>query len=152
MTTQNIEQLITELKTNWHSSIPISQAMQITPISYQDEEFIVTAPLEPNINCHQSMFAGSIASLATLAGWGIFWLNHKLQNVEGNIVLANANILYEAPIHSQPRAKVKWQKTDLKELKAGKKQRVTLNVEVYCKQTLCVIFEGLYVSIPKESL
>ncbi|WP_133405444.1 thioesterase domain-containing protein [Parashewanella tropica] len=141
--------LLKELKTMWHNTIPISQAMQITPISYQNQEFIVTAPIDPNINCHQTMFAGSVSTLATLTGWGVFWLNHKLQNVSGDIVLAKADIRYLAPIHSQPQARVKWQEQELTGLNEGRKQRVTLNVEIYCDDTLCATFKGTYVSLPQ---
>lgn len=100
--------LLNELTQTWHQTIPVSQFMQVTPLSFDNQCFTVTAPLSPNINLHQTMFAGSIYTLMTLTGWGMLWLQQRLAGVEGNIVLADANIRYLAPVTEAPIVTVIW--------------------------------------------
>ncbi|MGB0895600.1 MAG: YiiD C-terminal domain-containing protein [Parashewanella sp.] len=144
------EQLLKNLKQQWYETIPLSAFMKVEPIRYDTDLLVVTAPIEPNINCHNTMFAGSISTLATLTGWGMFWLQQQLQQVQGSIVLANANIRYLAPITSRPLAKVSWPNNELTHLKQGKKQGVELNVEICCEEKVCALFTGKYVSLPKS--
>ena len=143
--TQTLLQQLTE---QWHNTIPASQFMQITPLEYADNVFKVSAPLAPNINCHHTMFAGSLSTLATLTGWGAVWLQQKQQQVNGDIVLADGHIRYLAPVTQAAVAQVTIDDMDLSRLKMGKKQRFSLQVEVICDQQVCAVFEGRYVSLP----
>ena len=150
--THTITQLLNQLGQTWHSTIPASAFMQITPLSYCEGEFQATAPIEPNINLHQTMFAGSIYTLMTLTGWGAVWLNQQLAGVTGDIVLADAHIRYLAPVTCNPVAKVQWPEVDLSPLQRGRRIKLKLEVQLYCGNGLCVVFEGLYVSAPKVAL
>lgn len=143
-----MDQLLIKLRQTWHSTIPVSEFMQIVPLDYSEGEFRVTAPITPNINLHQTMFAGSIYTLMTLTGWGAVWLNQQLIGVAGNIVLADAHMRYLAPVSSQPVARVVWQDANLAGLSAGRKAKVRLVVELYCGEQRCAEFTGLYISIP----
>ncbi|MCE9680613.1 thioesterase domain-containing protein [Shewanella sp. AS1] len=145
---QAITELLSELKQTWHSTIPVSEFMQICPESYLDNQFFVTAPLAPNINLHQTMFAGSIYTLMTLTGWGAVWINQRLSRVEGDIVLAKADIRYLAPVTGSPVAKVDWPRVDMKALAQGQRVKVALTVKLYCEDSCCAEFEGTYVSLP----
>ena len=98
------DSLLKQLQSTWYQTIPVSQFMQITPLSFSGHSFNVTAPLTPNVNLHQTMFAGSIYTLMTLTGWGMVWLQQQLAKVEGDIVLADANVRYIAPITADPVA------------------------------------------------
>lgn len=150
MTELNHQDLLIELQQTWHQTIPVSKFMQIVPKVFNGAAFKVSAPLEPNINLHQTMFAGSIYTLMTLTGWGMLWLQQKLADVDGDIVLADANVRYIAPIDSQPVAKVCWPDVDLTSLAQGRRVKVRLEVELYCNDKLCACFSGLYVSVPKS--
>ncbi|RYV03119.1 thioesterase [Shewanella sp. OPT22] len=149
--TANNQTLLKQLIETWHSTIPVSQFMQIKPLELTESTFTVTAPIEPNINCHNTMFAGSLSTLATLTGWGAVWLQQKLNNVEGDIVLADGHIRYLAPVTSQPTATVDCKNFDFSRLVTGKKQRFELKVNIICKQKLCAEFAGIYVSLPLEN-
>jgi thioesterase domain-containing protein len=94
------------------------------------------------------MFAGSIYTLATLTGWGMVWLQQTLANVEGDIVLANGQIRYLAPIAAVPIAKVTWPCVDISVLDHGRRLKVKLDVNLYCDDKICAIFTGLYISKP----
>lgn len=145
---QKIASLLKELIETWHQTIPVSEFMQISPLGYRENQLMVTAPLPPNINLHQTMFAGSIYTLATLTGWGMLWLQQRLAGVNGDIVLADGHIRYLAPIAKTPIARTLWPETDLSRLSKGRRVKVKLEVELWCEDTLCAIFEGLYVSQP----
>ncbi|NKF52169.1 thioesterase [Shewanella sp. WXL01] len=150
--TLQIEQALTELTNTWHQTIPLSQFMQVTPQGYQEDTQLltVTAPLAPNINLHQTMFAGSIYTLMTLTGWGMVWLQQRLAGVGGDIVLADADVKYLAPVTAQPVAKVSWPSgVDVGALSRGKRLRVNLEVELSCDGNVCARFSGRYVSLPK---
>ncbi|MPY26510.1 thioesterase [Shewanella psychropiezotolerans] len=145
----NIDKLLSELQQTWHKTIPVSGFMGIIPVAYSDKEFLTTAPLEPNINLHQTMFAGSIYTLMTLTGWGMVWLQQSLAGLRGDIVLADAKIRYLAPIETAPVAKVTWPDVDMSVLSKGRRLKVRLEVKLYCGDTCCATFEGLYISQPK---
>ncbi|MCH1931085.1 thioesterase domain-containing protein [Shewanella sp. A25] len=143
-----MDALLTQLRHTWHQTIPVSEFMQISPLSFIDNELRVSAPIAPNINLHQTMFAGSIYTLMTLTGWGMVWLQQQLQGVDGDIVLADAHIRYLAPVTHSPEARVVWQGADLSTLLKGKKAKVKLEVKLYCGDSCCAVFEGLYFSVP----
>lgn len=145
----HMDQLLIKLRQTWHSTIPVSEFMQIMPLDYSEGEFRVTAPMTPNINLHQTMFAGSIYTLMTLTGWGGVWLNQQLVGVAGDIVLADAHIRYLAPVTCDPVVKVQWPDVDLSPLQRGRRVKVKLEVQLYCMDSLCAVFEGLYVSTSK---
>ncbi|MBM7071141.1 thioesterase domain-containing protein [Shewanella sp. 202IG2-18] len=146
--TANNQTLLQQLTQTWHNTIPVSQFMQIKPLELTRGTFSVTAPIEPNINCHNTMFAGSLSTLATLTGWGAIWLQQKLNNVNGDIVLADGHIRYLAPVTSQPIAQVACHNFEFSRLVAGKKQRFELKVNIICNQQVCAEFSGQYVSLP----
>ena len=146
MPDSNHQTLLEQLQQTWHQTIPVSKFMQIVPKAFNGRCFEVSAPLEPNINLHNTMFAGSIYTLLTLTGWGMLWLQQKKADLKGDIVLADANVRYIAPIESQPIARVSWPDCDLDKLASGLRVKVRLEVELYCNDKLCASFSGLYVS------
>lgn len=143
-------ELVRRLAFTWHQTIPLSQFMQLAPVSFDGEEFVVGAPMGPNLNLHQTMFAGSIYTLMTLTGWGMVWLQQELAEIEGDIVLADANIRYLAPVTQQPVAKVTWPSESEAGLKQGQKSKVELEVSLFSADVLCAKFIGKYVSLPKR--
>ncbi|QSX29893.1 thioesterase domain-containing protein [Shewanella cyperi] len=144
----NFDALVSELAATWHSTIPVSEFMQIRPQQFDGEQLTVAAPLAPNINLHQTMFAGSIYTLLTLTGWGLLWLMQRSHELHGDIVLADAHIRYLAPVTGAPVARVSWPGQDLSPLARGKRVKVTLDVTLWCADKLCAEFSGQYVSLP----
>ncbi|GGP43718.1 thioesterase domain-containing protein [Shewanella saliphila] len=142
-------ELLSQLQNTWHSTIPLSQFMQVKPLSFSGTELQVTAPLAPNINLHNTMFAGSIYTLMTLTGWGMLWLQQQRLTLQGDIVIADASVKYIKPITAEPVAKVIWPNTDISSLAEGVRAQVMLDVGLYCDDLLCAAFTGHYVSIPK---
>lgn len=143
------QSLLQELMDTWHQTIPVTDFMKICPRRFDGTRFEASAPLEPNINLHQTMFAGSIYTLLTLTGWGLMWLKQREAGVSGAIVLAEANVRYLAPVTQTPVARVCWEGGDLSPLARGRRVKQPLNVELYSGDTLCAQFSGTYVSLPE---
>ena len=141
-----------ELQNIWHQQIPITELMGIKVFQYTGETFETRAALNPNMNLHGTMFAGSIYSLATLTGWGLVHLMMKEQNVEGSIVLADANVHYHKPVTELPRALAHFENIegDFDPLKQGRKARVTVDVSVLDGDNAVAKFVGQFVVIPKK--
>ena len=141
-----------ELQQSWHDDIPISQVMGIRIHQYTGQIFETRAALNPNLNLHGTMFAGSIYSLATLTGWGLLHLWLKDEHLEGSIVLGDGSIHYHKPVTCQPGAIANMSDVegDLLPIKQGQKARITVKVEVRDEDTPVAEFTGVYVVLPVD--
>ena len=139
-----------ELQQTWHDTIPISQVMGIRIYQYTGNLFETRAALNPNVNLHGTMFAGSIYSLATLTGWGMLHLMLKDEGRRGAIVLGDGNIHYHKPVSQQPGAIVRLDdiEGDFSALDRGEKARLTVKVEVRDGERPVAEFTGLFVILP----
>ncbi|MGB2741113.1 MAG: bifunctional GNAT family N-acetyltransferase/hotdog fold thioesterase [Cognaticolwellia sp.] len=139
-----------KLQQLWHQTIPLSKAMNIN-IAYFDRQQLITQ-CEPtfNKNLHNTMFAGSIYTLATLTGWG--WVYFALQTQEADIVLAEGNIRYIAPLSGVAYAKTSSDLVlgDGEPLINGKNARFNIEVQVCCADKVVAIFNGSYVAVAKK--
>jgi len=141
----------------WHKTIPLSKAMELQ-ISYYDGQKLMTyCDADFNQNLHHTMFAGSIYTLATLTGWGWVYLalqekQQEQKNLRGDIVLAEANIKYHAPIKGLAYGQVvqKDVSGDFDNLLQGKKARIKLVAHVYCGDKIAATFQASYVVLPKN--
>jgi len=144
--------LANKLQTTWHQTIPLSQAMNIV-INHYDKQRLFTS-CEPgfNKNLHNTMFAGSIYTLATLTGWGWVYCLLAQEQVDGDIVLADAKIKYLAPIAGVVSAQTNENciEGNVAPLKESKKSRVTVEVVLYSGDKVAAQFTGHYVILPKK--
>ncbi|MCW8832018.1 MAG: bifunctional GNAT family N-acetyltransferase/hotdog fold thioesterase [Colwellia sp.] len=142
------------LQSVWHETIPMSKAMGLK-ISYYDAQQLITY-CDPkfNKNLHNTMFAGSIYTLATLTGWGWVYLalGEYQQGLQGDIVLAEANIRYHTPIKGLVYGQVVESDVSGKfdNLARGKNARLKLTAHIYCGETIAATFTGSYVVLPKK--
>ncbi|WP_448569629.1 bifunctional GNAT family N-acetyltransferase/hotdog fold thioesterase [Thalassotalea ganghwensis] len=139
--------LTEQLMRTWHQTIPLSKAMDIYIANYSGVSLVCSCNVNANKNLHNTMFAGSIYTLATLTGWGAIYLKLAEQQLAGDIVLAHANISYKAPIPDVAFAKTEHinHSIDLTELEKKGRARITLTVNVFSGETVAAIFEGSYV-------
>jgi len=141
------------LQDTWHNTIPLSKAMNIQ-ISYFDEKELIThCDASFNKNLHNTMFAGSIYTLATLSGWGWVYLQLQSLQLTGDIVLAKANIEYHAPISGCGYAKVCSDSVtgDFSRLTLGKNARINLTAHLYNGETVAATFTGSYVVLTTKA-
>ena len=151
--TSHQAELADKLQTIWHNTIPMSKAMDLN-ISFYDQKKLLTH-CEPNFNqnLHHTMFAGSIYTLATLTGWGWVFFQLEQKALAGDIVLAEADIRYIAPIKGSGYAITTAEQTagKLRPLSLGKKARLTVQVNIMSGDTVAATFNGTYVVLPKSN-
>ncbi|MGR5541097.1 thioesterase domain-containing protein, partial [Vibrio campbellii] len=117
---------------------------------YTGYQFECCAQLNPNLNPHNTMFAGSAFTLATLTGWGMTWLLMKERNLMADIVLADSQIRYRHPVTENPVAQTSLDgiSGDLDRLATGRKARIVISVTIYSGNTPSVEFVGTYMLLP----
>jgi thioesterase domain-containing protein len=150
-------ELAQSLQDIWHQTIPLSKAMELQ-ISYYDRQKLMTfCDADFNQNLHHTMFAGSIYTLATLTGWGWVYLalqekQQEHKNLRGDIVLAEANIKYHAPIKGLAYGQVVQKNVsgEFENLLQGKKARIKLVAHIYCGEKIAASFNASYVVLPKS--
>lgn len=72
--------------------------MQFQIVELKDDSIHVHAPLAPNVNIHGTGFAGSIYSLAVLTGWAKCTQILSCAGVNGELVVARAEIKYRRAV------------------------------------------------------
>ncbi|HIF9066047.1 TPA: YiiD C-terminal domain-containing protein [Photobacterium damselae] len=141
-----------ELQQLWLNQIPISDKMGIRIHQYTGYRFEVGALFHANLNPNEFMFAGSIFTMATLAGWGFLWMLLKEHKFVANIVLVDSHIRYHNPIAERPRAitSVEQVEGNFDRLARGRKTKITVEVSVYGGDTLASTFTGTYLLLPVQ--
>lgn len=79
-----------------HTQIPITRAMGVRVESWDAGRLVLTAPLEINHNHLGTAFGGSLAALATLAGYACLWL--ELGDRAAHVVIAESALAYRRPV------------------------------------------------------
>ncbi|HEY1051451.1 MAG TPA: YiiD C-terminal domain-containing protein [Prosthecobacter sp.] len=85
-----------------HTQIPITRAMGVRVESWDACQLVLTAPLEINHNHLGTAFGGSLAALATLAGYACLWL--ELGDRAAHVVIAESALSYRRPVRGELRA------------------------------------------------
>jgi thioesterase domain-containing protein len=87
-----------ELQRELLADIPLARAMGLSVGAYDNESLILAAPLAPNVNDKGCAFGGSLASLMTLAGWGLLKLAVDARELVAEIYVQDSSIRYVAPV------------------------------------------------------
>ncbi|HDV5423101.1 TPA: YiiD C-terminal domain-containing protein [Vibrio cholerae] len=140
----------TELQDRWGKHIPISDKMGIKIQRYTGYQFQCCAQLNPNLNPHNTLFAGSAFTLATLTGWGMAWLLMRERDLQGDIVLVDSHIRYRHPVVQNPVASTSLDgiSGDLDRLESGRKARIVVRVIISSGEVEAIEFIGTYMLIP----
>jgi thioesterase domain-containing protein len=72
--------------------------MQVRAIASSPGEVVLTAPLEPNLNHHGTVFGGSSATLALLAAWSLLHVRMQAAGVDCTLVVNRSATDYTAPM------------------------------------------------------
>ncbi len=141
--------LANALQQTWHKTIAMSKAMNVEVCYFDGKKIQTSSDLIFNKNLHNTMFAGSIYTLATLTGWGWVYTQVSLENIQADIVLADANIRYHAPIKGVAIARTSVEQVvgSALKLRESAKTRFKINVEVLCGEQLVASFQGVYFAI-----
>ncbi|MEL6231462.1 MAG: thioesterase domain-containing protein [Cyanobacteria bacterium J06636_28] len=132
-----------------HEHIPISKAMAVSVTSIDDNGVVLSAPLAPNINHRNTVFGGSISTLAILSAWTFV---HVRLQTPSRIVIQSNSLDYTNPAqgdfqsHCLVPDENTWQRF-LSTLSKRGKSRITLSANVYSATTLVGKFQGKYVAL-----
>lgn len=141
-----------ELQAYLHTHIPLSRAMDVEVLEATPESIVLTAPLEPNVNHRGTAFGGSIATLATLAGWSL--LRVRLDDYEPlpHLVIQRSSMDYLAPIEGCFSARTHYPagadwSDFLRQLETRGRARLSLDVEVFADKRLTARMSGAFVAL-----
>ena len=104
--------LPTELAQYLHTHIPLSRAMGVSVVAVDPYAVTLDAPLEPNINHHQTVFGGSASALAILAGWALLHVRLQAEGIASRLVIQRNVMEYERPILGRFRARATLQQPE----------------------------------------
>lgn len=115
-------------------TIPLADAMNLKVRRYTGDELEMTAPLTPNVNDKGCAFGGSMASLLTLAGWGLVELGLRARNLECDIYVGDSHLRYHEPVWSELRGVARFVESGaLSSLAAALSERGKGHAEVICE-------------------
>ena len=139
-----------EIERFLREQIPLTRAMGVRVESFGVDGLVLAAPLEPNHNHLGTAFGGSLAALATLAGYALVWL--ELGDRGSHVVIRDSTIRYLRPVRGELRAVCsRPDATAIEEFKARfsleGKARITFGVVVVDSGEPAVEFEGTFVAL-----
>ncbi len=120
-------------------------------IRASDEDgFVVEAPVALNSNHLHTAFGGSINAVATLAGYGLLWL--ELRDQAADVVIRESSIRFHLPVREVIRAicarpPVEAWRDFHQAFQRHGKARVTLQVRVEENGQLAADLEGSFVAL-----
>jgi thioesterase domain-containing protein len=144
--------LETALQNYLAENIPITTAMGIKVVIASPERVLLECPLEQNRNHRGTGFGGSIASIATLAGWAWIWVMMRERTSPPNIVIAKSSIEYDQPVDAAFSAELRPPsdaqiKTFIESFDRRGSARIELKVDVLCRGDEAALFTGTYVVV-----
>ena len=134
----------------FHAKIPLTRAMGVCVGADEAGAFVVTAPVALNYNHLHTAFGGSINAVATLAGYGLLWM--ELRGEAAHVVIADSSIRFLQPVRETIRAVCA--KPDAQQLAAFRstlratgKAKMTLHVSVEENGTPAAEFQAKFVAL-----
>lgn len=142
-------QQLREIEEFFHQQIPITHALGVHVEAYDGQQLTLTAPLSVNHNHLGTAFGGSLSAMATLAGYGLIWL--ELRERAAHVVIRESSISYIRPVRGDIRAICRRPDEEIlatfKAVFAQKgKARIQLEVAVVEEGLAAVEFRGTFVA------
>jgi thioesterase domain-containing protein len=146
-----------ELESYLHEHIPISAAMGVRVEAVAPDEVRLRAPLEPNINHRSTVFGGSAAAVAILAGWSLLHVRLGHGGRGSRIVIQRSTIEYTHPIDGEFEAVAALPGADAWErftriLERRGMGRIELRIEVIQAGEKMGHCSGTYVLLPVDDV
>jgi thioesterase domain-containing protein len=143
--------LLHELQATLDHEIPLSRAIGITALRYDATGLTLWAPLAPNTNHKSTAFAGSLSSVATLAGWGLVWLLLRERGLRGTIVIQESATAYRLPVRGDFTAVCARPQPEVLDafiaaFRRKGKARLALSVTIADGERVSLAFDGRYVA------
>jgi thioesterase domain-containing protein len=139
----------------FHRKIPITRAMGVRVVECGGGRFAIAAPVALNHNHHNTAFGGSINAVATLAGYGLLWLQLRDQP-DVQLVISSSSIRFLRPVRETicatctTPAAAELQAFHAK-LRTRGKAALTLHVRVEEHREIAAEFTGTFVAVRADS-
>jgi thioesterase domain-containing protein len=96
-----------ELIARHFAAMPPVAALQLRVDGFDGDTLHLSAPLSAHVNDKGCAFGGSLASLMTLAAWGVLTLRLHAAGIRADVFVADSQLEYRAPLfadlHAQAR-------------------------------------------------
>jgi thioesterase domain-containing protein len=134
----------------FHQQIPLTRAMGVRVIGDDEAGFRVAAPVALNYNHLHTAFGGSINAVATLAGYGLLWM--ELRGTSAQLLIAGSSIRFLRPLRETITATCARLETEElagfhATLRETGKSRITLRVRVEENGQTAAEFEATFVAL-----
>jgi thioesterase domain-containing protein len=119
------------------------------------EPVTISAPLEGNFNDKGTGFAGSLFSVAALAGWALVTRWCAVEPIEAEVVLQSSRVRFLAPARGEFRAIAhelpeKQRQKLARMLARSGRGRAEVAIDVKCDEAVVMSFTGVYAVIRSE--
>lgn len=140
-----------ELEQFLYEHIPLSKAIGVKVQKSNAEHVVLSAPLNPNINVHSTVFGGSASAVAILAAWSLLHVRLRQAGVQSRLVIQQNTMIYERPIADKfiasscvaPSAWIKFQEM----LERKRRARISINVTLRCNGKKVGKMKGDFVAL-----
>ncbi|SFL13664.1 YiiD C-terminal domain-containing protein [Lysobacter sp. cf310] len=95
----SLEEALQRLRHHYQSMPPVA-AMQLNVADYDGQRLRLHAPLAQHVNDKGCAFGGSLASMMTLASWGLVSLRLEQAGIDADVYVADSQIRYLAPLYA----------------------------------------------------
>lgn len=145
---------LADLERTLHAEIPLTRAMGVTVARFDAAGLTLRAPLAPNINHKSTAFGGSLATLATLAGWGLLQLLLR-EHSPVTVVIQESSVQYLRPVAEDMQAicsmpQARELEKFLRMLVRTGMARIELEVLIPAGGETAVKFRGRFVALDKH--
>ncbi len=144
-----------ELQTFLLHQIPLARCMALEVDLLQPDRIRLSAPLSANHNDKGTGFGGSIASLMTLAGWGLLHPHLQRNRTEAELVIHQCQLHYQTPatgrLHAETGVTNPTLETFLTTLQQRRKARIGLEIHLHSDNRLCARMQARFVALLKAT-
>jgi thioesterase domain-containing protein len=139
-----------ELTSTIHQNIPLSRHLAFQLQERVGDRLVLTANLAPNKNDKGTMFAGSISTLCTLAGWTLTGQMAADLGFVTDVLAVKNDIAFLLPIRTDASfravADPELLPTFNERMKRRGRARMRVQVEVVAGEDVCARFQGDYLA------
>jgi len=144
------ERLLRETEEFFYEKIPITRAMGVRVIRYDGSQLRLAAPIALNHNHLGTAFGGSLSALATLAGYGLIWL--EMGDKTAHVVIRNSQLSFRRPVRGEIVAICRRPNEDAVWLFKSafaqhRKAKISLDVTIEEEGLVAVEFRGIFVAL-----
>ena len=89
------------------AAMPPVAALQLRVDGFDGDTLRLHAPLSAHVNDKGCAFGGSLASLMTLAAWGVLTLRLQAVGIRADVFVADSQLEYRAPLFADLQAQAR---------------------------------------------